>query len=365
MGNSSEAIGFTAKERAEQVINEAALKAHYAKNTDCYEELSEDLYMVLIVEYAKYLNAIIPNAGSFICLKEGQDDPSAKSKELMSDMYNCSVDKKFVLTLLKKFDPDKNYKSSFLSYFHAAVKEKLKITQNEEKESQRVKGLTGIYSDKKRDPQLSKRYQNYLDSAGNEYCNSNYKAIKAYCEEAGESEEKLIQILLARDGSLVEFSSESNGDDENEDISGFDCYAFGQYIIQETENEKTKFECILQKINEIFSENKLNDKEKKIYSAWFTSRLIKSMVEEAQATINKYISLDDTLKNHFEYVNLNVKKELYSGGKYLCIYPEVFDYVTEHRKLVSQKEIAEFFECKSPYVNKVVNKINEMLKQDF
>lgn len=387
--NSSDNPVLSKKERAERAINEAAMKAHNAKNTDSYEELAKELYKVVSIEYSNYLEETVAAGAKFVCLADKRNtkeyDIFSDKTMLMSDLYFCAVrDIRFLMNKIENFEPEKVHDHSFFTYFHSSVKKALVIESNTEKTKTQNVGLTHIYSDQKRDPQLVKRFYNFIESA-NGY-DVNYGAIKAFCKAMFEEEkqmngdeekalkeyeekvikeyeERVNRALVANANGKVEFVYTGMEDDDDISYSPFDCYSFKQNEIQEAENNAIKIDAVLLKINEIFSRDILSEKEKKIYSAWITALFIEEMVKETKS-INKYISLSDTIENHFDDINLKAKKEIYASGKYLCIYPEVFDCVSEHKKMVLQKDIAEFFGCTTAYITKVVNEVNEMLNKE-
>lgn len=365
--------------RAIRKINEAAANAHLEKGKEGYSEAVEEFYSVLKTEYSTYLR--YTNIAYFYAGVDGYD--SYDRQKTMNDIYCCAIiEKKFSVGRLRNFDPEKNHKGEFFSYFNSAVKKQFKIYVNSEKNRERSNGLNKVYSDKKRDQRLLKEFFNFVYSSyDNGVCEPNNKSINIFCKimaeepqliaedlrNAAKDPQKIADILNAYYNSEVKVSDESIEYEFEEGVkTDFASVAFAKYLSQINEENKPEFEKALLAIDEVLLDDSLSHETKNMLSVYITASYINEIIEETKNR-NKYKSIEDTLKNHFDYTHLNAIKEMYASGKYYCMRPEVFDYVIEKREKVTQKQIAEYFGCtdvniiniKKRYFEKIRNRYKE------
>lgn len=343
-------------EDCKTLINEAAEKVFRAKDTDFFETILVDCRDIVFEEYKEYLNLYYLNYPRFT----GCTLRSGVRLDVYADilLFIWESEKKVISDTLRSFDPNKSKGNSYFGYLFTAVERQVKKKQKQKDYDDKHLGMTGVYSDEKRDKTIMKNILEYTSE--NKGCDKfTLRDVKILSEKLRISEEKIVDVFNSSQNAYVaslRLETDENGDEV--DIS--DLTAYNRYIESKGVLNAVSYQEFVELINCLYV-NHFTDNCRKFYPPFLSNLIIEVLAEDIGERLK--CTSKQVLKNHIEDLDIPKMKRQYADGSCHCIIAIVFDWVLENRKFLLQKYIAKYFHVSESYIAKTIKQVQDMLKK--
>ncbi len=345
-------------EECKRLINEAAEKVFYAKDTDFFETILVDCRDIVFDEYKEYLNLYYLNYPKFTgCTLRSEIRFDAYADILL---FISESEKKVITDTLRSFDPNKSNGNSYFGYLFQSVKIQVHKKRKQKEYADKHFGMTGIFSDEKRDKTIMKNILEFV-SENTEYNKFTVRDVEILSEKLGISEEKIVDVFNSSQNAYVtSFHLETDENGDEVDIS--DLTAYNRYIESKGLLNAVSYQEFVELINYLYV-NHFTDNCRKFYPPFLSNLIIEVLAEDIGERLK--CTPKQVLKNHIEDLDIPAIKYQYADGSCHCIIAIVFDWVLENRKFLLQKYIAKHFNVSESYIAKTIKQVQDMLKKQL
>lgn len=339
-----------------KLINEAAEKVFHAKDTDFFQTILVDCRDIVFDEYKKYLNLYYLNYPRFT----GCTLRSEIRLDVYADilLFISESEKKVISDTLRSFDPNKSKGNSYFGYFFTVVERQVEKKRKQKEYDDKHLGMTGVYSDEKRDKTIMKNILEY--NSENKGCDKfTVRDVEILSKKLRVPEDKIVEVFNSSQNAYVaSFHLETDENGEEVDITAKTVYTW--HCEPQDPIVGFKFEEAVGLINDLYL-NHFTNNCRKFYPPYLSNLIIENFAEDTGKVLK--CTPKQVLKDHIEDLNIPAIKRQHADGSCYCIIATVFDWVFENREFVKQKHIAEYFKVGKSYVSKTIDQVEDMLKK--